>query len=507
MLNETHQYPQAVQEYLHTAYDYGDHPQAAEAGYAALLAARQYRTQLNGAARAQWDRDSIDMALRFADHFPKHPQAAAVQSKAAEELYAAHDLSRAATTAQAVLARTPAADAALRRTASIVLGHVQFEHGAFAEAESAYRNALALTAASDPERATLTARLAATLYKQGAQLRSSGKPVEAAAKLLTVAQIAPGSATAASADYDAAAALLEAHDWNGAARVLEHFRKTYPKHPLQGEVTRKLAAAYSASGQAGRAAIELETVSRTAPDAQLQQQALWEAAQMYEKAQQPEQAASAYRQYLQRFPKPLTQRLEAHRWLAQRAAKSGDTVQQRHWLQALIDAERAGGTERSDTTARYAALAALTLAQPAQAEYTHIALKAPLSRNLKRKKDAMQTALKAYETAAQYGVAEVTTQATYAIAELYRDFGRALMESERPANLSALERAQYDALVEEQAFPFEEKSIAIHETNVKRTTEGVYDQWVQKSFTRLAELVPAKYGRQEHGAEAVDALP
>ncbi len=507
LLNETHQYQQAVAEYQRTAYDYGDHAQAAEAGYAALLAARQYRTQLNGTALAQWDQDSIEMALRFTEHFPTHPQAAAVQSKAAEELYAAHDLLRAEATAQAVLARTPAADTALRRTASIVLGHVEFEHGAFAVAESAYRNALSLTAPNDPERATVTARLAATLYKQGAQLRSSGKPAEAAVKLLRVAQVAPGSTTAASADYDAAAALLEAHDWSAAARVLEHFRSTYPKHPLQGEVTRKLAAAYSESGQAGRAAIELETVSRTAPDVQLQQQALWEAAHMYEKAQQPDQAAGAYRQYLQRFPKPLTQRLEAHRWLAQRAAKAADTVQQRHWLQALIDAERAGGVERSDATARYAADAALTLAQPAQEAYSHITLQAPLSRNLKRKKDAMQMALQAYETAAQYGVAEVTTQATYAIAELYRDFGHALMVSERPAHLSALERAQYDALVEEQAFPFEEKAIAIHETNIKRTTEGVYDQWVQKSFTRLAELVPAKYARQEHGAEAVDALP
>jgi cellulose synthase operon protein C len=507
LLNETHQYPQAVQEYQRTAYDYGDHPQAAEAGYAALVAARQYRGQLNGAARAQWDQDDIAMALRFAEHFPRHPQAAAVQSKAAEDLYAAHDLPRAAATAQAVLARTPAADAALRRTASIVLGHVQFERGDFAAAESAYQNALQLTAPNDPERAVITPRLAAAIYKQGDRQRNSGKPAEAVGTLLRVAQIAPGSEIAASADYDAAAALLAAHDWNGAIRVLEHFRSAYPKHPLQGEVTRKLAAAYSESGQAGRAATELETVSRSVPGAQLQQQALWEAAQMYEKAHQPDQAASAYRQYIQRFPKPLTQQLEAHRWLAQRAAKSGDAVQQRHWLQALIDAERAGGTERSDTTARYAAIAALAMAEPAQTEYAQIALSAPLNKNLKRKKDAMQAALKAYETAAEYGITEVTTQATYAIAELYRDFGRALMESERPANLSALERAQYDTLVEEQAFPFEEKAIAIHETNVKRTTDGVYDQWVQKSFTQLAELVPAKYGKQEHGAEFVDALP
>ena len=506
LLNEMHQYPEAVQEYQRTAYDYGAHAQAAEAGYAALVVARQYRDKVSGAARGQWDQENIAMALKFAAHFPQHPQAAAVQSKAAEDLYAAHDLERAAATAQAVLARTPAADPALRRTAAIVLGHVQFERGAFAEAESAYQNALTLTPPTDPERAVITPRLAAAIYKQGDQLRSSGKSVAAVANLLRVAQVAPGSEIAASADYDAAAALLAAHDWSGAVRVLEHFRSAYPKHALQPEVTRKLAVAYSESGQSGRAADELEAVSRTVPGAQLQQQALWEAARLYEKAQQSDKAATTYRQYAERFPKPLTQRMEAQRWLAQYATKTGDKAQQRRWLRALIDAERDGGAERNDMTLSYAATATLALAQKAQDEYQQIALTAPLSKSLKHKKDAMQTALEAYGAAAKYGVAEVTTQATYVIAELYRDFGRALMESERPANLSALEREQYDALVEEQAFPFEEKAINIHETNVKRTADNVYDQWVQQSFARLAELVPAQYAKRERGAEAVDTL-
>ena len=68
------------------------------------------------------------------------------------------------------------------------------------------------------------------------------------------------------------------------------------------------------------------------------------------------------------------------------------------------------------------------------------------------------------------------------MAELYRQLGADLMASERPKNLNAEELEQYDVLLEEQAFPFEEKAIELHETNAQRTGDGVYDDWVQRSF-------------------------
>ncbi|NJO12663.1 MAG: hypothetical protein HC872_03445 [Gammaproteobacteria bacterium] len=115
----------------------------------------------------------------------------------------------------------------------------------------------------------------------------------------------------------------------------------------------------------------------------------------------------------------------------------------------------------------------------------------------------MQKALEAYGKAAQYGVAEVTTAATYSMAELYRTLAKDLMESERPKNLDAEGLEQYDVLLEEEAFPFEEKAIEIHEANAVRTRDGVYDEWVKKSFEVLAQLKPARYAKAEIGAEFV----
>ena len=122
------------------------------------------------------------------------------------------------------------------------------------------------------------------------------------------------------------------------------------------------------------------------------------------------------------------------------------------------------------------------------------------------KRKAMEAALKAYEAAADYQVAEVTTAATFESAELYRQLGKDLISSERPKNLKKDELEQYDVLLEEQAFPFEEKAIKLHEVNAARTRDGTYDEWVQKSFSALAQLNPGRYGKVEIGEQQVESI-
>jgi Flp pilus assembly protein TadD len=80
------------------------------------------------------------------------------------------------------------------------------------------------------------------------------------------------------------------------------------------------------------------------------------------------------------------------------------------------------------------------------------------------------------------------------------------MSSERPKKLSAEALEQYNALLDEQSFPFEEQAIAIHEINAKRVLDGVYDDSVRASFKALAELKPARYGKTELSVGGVATL-
>jgi tetratricopeptide (TPR) repeat protein len=100
----------------------------------------------------------------------------------------------------------------------------------------------------------------------------------------------------------------------------------------------------------------------------------------------------------------------------------------------------------------------------------------------------------------------VTTLATFEIAEIYRKLGQDIMKSERPKKLPEEQLEEYNSLLEEQAFPFEEQAISTHEINTKRVRDGVYDEGVKKSFSALAELKPGRYGKTESMSASLDAL-
>ena len=203
------------------------------------------------------------------------------------------------------------------------------------------------------------------------------------------------------------------------------------------------------------------------------------------------------RAYVERYPAPHAAAIDARQALADLARDTGDTSGRRRWLEEVIAADAAAGSQRTDRSRYLAAHGALELARPHDDLARAIKLTVPLDQSLLAKKTATEQALTGYSRAAQYGIADVTTAAGWAMADLYRDLGKSLLESERPPSLSAEEREAYDVLLEEQAFPFEEKAIEIHEANARRAADGVYDEWVRKSYTSLAELKPARYARTE----------
>ena len=69
------------------------------------------------------------------------------------------------------------------------------------------------------------------------------------------------------------------------------------------------------------------------------------------------------------------------------------------------------------------------------------------------------------------------------------------MNAQRPKGLKKVELAQYNVMLEEQAFPFEENAIEVHEINARRTTNGIYDTSVRDSITSLGELRPARFNK------------
>jgi TolA-binding protein len=506
-LFESKQYTDAAKEYESTAYHYGGHEKAAAAGYAAIIAYGKQEEMLNGDAKAAVHRREVDSSLKFAQTFPAHPESAQVLTRAATDLYTAKDYPRAIAAAESLLARQPPVDASKQRVAWTVIGNSNFDQGVFDKAEAAYTHAQALMPANDPERPAIVERLAASIYKQGEMRAKSGDSAAAVEDFLRVSALAPTSKVRASADFDAAALLFKEKQWDRAVVVLEGFRRNFPQSPLQADVTRDLAVAYTESNHPGQAATEFEKISQTtgeSPD--VQREATLQAADLYDKAGNTAKSRAMLEAFVKHFPQPINPAMEARNKLSMVMAKNGDTAARDYWLKDIIAADHAAGAARTDRSRALAAKATLTLALPIRDEFRRVKLVVPLKKSLAEKRKAMEAALKAYTLAADYQVADVTTAATFESAELYRQLAKDLMSSERPKNLSKDELEQYNVLLEEQAFPFEEKAIKLHEVNAARAKEGTYDEWVQKSFTALAQLNPGRYGKVEIGEQLVESI-
>ncbi|MFO1217990.1 MAG: tetratricopeptide repeat protein [Burkholderiaceae bacterium] len=506
LLFEDKRLAEAAVEYEKSAYGYPQHAKSADAGYAALLAYAGQEKQAAAADLPKLQRAGVDSALRFAKAFPKDGRNGQVLANAAEKLFALGDGERAAGVAQQVLALEPPADAAQRRVAWTVVSHGAFERGKYAEAEKGYAEVIALTPEKDARRNELVERMAASVYKQGEKARADGDLRAAVGHFDRVAAVAPASSVRVTAQFDAAAALIALKDWDNATRALEAFRQQHPNHPLAADVGAKLSVAYLEKGNWSQAAGEFERVAATAKDDKIARGALWQAAELHEKGNAKPAAVKAYERYLKLYPDPLQTNLEARYRLAQIAKADGNAARERTLMTEIYKADQAGGAARTDRTRHLGALGALAMAEPALQAYRNVALVEPLAKNLKLKKQKMEEVLKAYAVASQAGVAEVTTAATYHTAAVYQDFGKAMLSSQRPKKLSKVELEQYNVMLEEQAFPFEEKAAELHEMNARRTTTGIYDKWVKESFTALAQLRPVRYGKAERSEGVIDAI-
>lgn len=506
-LFESHHYADAAAEYERSAYDYPKNDKSATAGYAALAAYQKAQDEASGTATSDWHAKQTESGIKFAQTFPEHPDSAGVLTRAAEDMFAAKDLPRAVQLSESILARQPPVDAAKQRIVWTIIAESQFTAGAYDKAEAAFLKARDLAGSDAKLRGDLTERVAADVYKQGEAAQQAGNAAGAVDDYLRVAKVAPDSKIRATAQYDAATQLINMKEWARAIAVLEDFRRDFPKSERSAEVTRKLAVAYSEGNRPGPAAGEFERIAADPnEDPKVQREALLQSADLFAKANNGPKAVAMLEKFVATHPTPAADAVEARQRLADYAEHAADHARQTYWYREIVQADAQAGAGRTDRTRYLAAKAQIQLATPARDAFRDVKLVLPLKKSLVAKRKALDAALAAYKRALDYQVAETTTAATFEMAELYRQLAKDIMSSERPKKLSKDERQQYDSLLEEQVYPFEEQAINLHEANAARAKEGLYDDWVKKSYGVLAELKPARYAKSEISQDVVTTL-
>ncbi|GAB2189867.1 tetratricopeptide repeat protein [Sessilibacter sp. MAH1] len=492
----------AYQEYERVAYELNaqqrDAKTAAQSGYTTVILAKQLQEQAQTEEdRSYWQNQAIESGVRFANVFPTDDRAVAVLTESAQGYFTTGKLNRAIEEALRVTQWQPPAEGQVLKTAWLIAAQSQFDTGAFVDAEYSYRQVIALLPEKDPERESLVLRMAAAIYEQAQNQLASGNKQEAVMQLLRVRENAPNTEIALTSHYDAANHLIELENWSQARDELIEFRVRYPNHSLANTIGPKLVVVYQALENWALAADELLIVMEQDKDPEVQRQSLLLVADLFERDGNLERAIDNYRRYAHTYPKPFGENMEAQFKMSELYSQLGDVDKRNFWLRKMVTTHDRAGEDKTFRSMYLAAWSSTELAEQQFQIFSAIDLTLPLQSSFKKKKAAFEKALDSYNKALSYDIQQVSTEASYKVGEIYRLLGRALLDSQRPGNLDELELEQYEILLEEQAYPFEDKAIEIHSSNSQRAWSGIYDEWVQASFESLRKLQPGRYDKPE----------
>ncbi|WP_192497307.1 tetratricopeptide repeat protein [Halospina sp. K52047b] len=473
-------------------------PGAGEAAYALVqLRQDQWHRQEDADARNRLIAD----ARRFVQDFPWYADINGVRQTLANRLYEAGRYTEARGVARTLVDADATDDQ--HRAGWILLGHLRTDAEEYANAASAWAEVRKLTPEEDDRLADFRERHGLALYREAQRLAAGEQSEQARTWFQKAYRAAPGTDVAASARYDETGLVLELAQWDEAIRLLQTFRQRFPEHELAPGAGERIVHAHRQAGRPGKAA---DAMLATDPD-DLDPEERWSrqlrAARYYREAGRLPDAVALYERYLA----DGTDHLGGHAFQQERRhelAMMQKTLEREEALagthRAIVEAE--DGAEGTARSARLASRSALWLGRRAADVFGRIELGAPLEESLARKRDVLSESLEWFRRAERFGIAETATESTYRMAELYRQLAQDVLDSERPSGLTDLQANQYEMLLEEEAYPFEEKAIELHQRNQQRIPEGHWTGWVSRSLDSLADLFPARYERDLQWTEA-----
>lgn len=498
------EYPAAIKDFHRAAYSVSGYQHSADAGWAAVVLVRAGVT--GEKVSPAFDPGLADLAAetdRFTERFGADNRAPGLLADLASRWLEAGNSEQALHYATLAVAH-PQAAPETRYTGWVVAAQVRQRTAEYRLAEKAWREALTLAtgeSASETmkgEAAGLLEQLATVIYRQGEEAAEAEKTAVAVAHFQRIETVLPGSETALKGRFDAANTLLKASRWQPAINELKRFRADYPLHVLATGVGEKLVLAYSSSDQPFRAAEELMAMAGSSrPETDLPEEDKWDyrlrAAAQFHKAEAVGQRNAIYKNHLATGPVAMNAGEHVQlQTMRQRLIEAGD--QSAQWQADMVTAEL-NSSWHSEQTLLWASAGALKMGAQAAEEFAAIKLTVPLEASLDRKQRAMEKAQAYFRNAESLGGDIVLPEALFRRAELHRIMARDLMASEAPDELSQLEKMQYTMLLEEEAYPFEERAIALHSQNHQRVAAGEFNRWIEKSLSILAELHPGRYDR------------
>ena len=493
LLSINKQYKKSLKHYELAAYD-GDIILSKKAAYATiLLSDKIYKRTKENRAKKNILNKHIKYATLYTQLYSKDKRSLKIILHAAEMAFQTKQYKKAIDLAESLPGNIKSSS---NTKANIIKAHSYFNSFEYGNAEAAYFSALSGGYISNKTKKKLSDKLALSIYKQAELSSNNGKINDAIEHFVRISTIVPNSEISATGFYDAIALSMKHKLWDESIHNIKTFQRLYPKHKYNRDVTKKLSIAYLNSNQGIKAAQEFEKISGFEKNKDIKIAALWQAAELYESKNDFKEAIRSYEKYASSYKKPFPQFMESMNKLTKLYTKTNNKKKVSRWHKEIIKEDKKTiGKYKTDRTRYITSSASLNLAKSEHMKFTKQQLILPLKVSLRKKKYVMQKAVRYYGQASKHGIAETATESTHAIANIYKSFSKDLLTSQRPKGLSSDELEQYVILLEDKAFPFEDKAIEFYEANMSHIKDGVYNKWIKQSHSQLKKLFPARYKR------------
>lgn len=370
------------------------------------------------------------------------------------------------------------------------IARCDFRQQNYAQAEARGRRAvaMALPAASKAELETL---ISFSVFKQAEEAEEKGDLENAVKHFFRLADEYPASEAAQVSLYRGAENLRKLGRAQEAAEVFNRIAAQYKDSKYAQSALTLSSEILSSLGDWKGVADNYEKLYRRNPDDPEGAENLFKTALAREKAGQTEPSAKLFEEFSGKY-KDSPKVAQAYYKVAVIREKAGQEKE------AALLYEKAWKAEAPPEEGVYRAKAALRLSEIQLSAYKAIALKGNMEKALAQKEKSLDLVLAKLGESAAFPYPDTLAASLYYAGEAFEEMKTAILESERPKGLSAEELEQYQFLLEEKAFPLENRAVELYRKGLAATVKnGIHNEWVDKMYQRLEVLMPTAYQRTE----------
>lgn len=289
-----------------------------------------------------------------------------------------------------------------------------------------------------------------------------------------------------------------------ATDLFEELALTYEESDLASEALLLSVHILEALGNPVRAADDSLALAKLSKGED-RLKALVKSADLYSSGKAFRKAAAVREMVIREFPEPVEQRSTQLLLLGKDQEAAGMREEAGKSYEKVIGL--ADEHPDSPLLAENAARGQLRIAEESYQRYIRVKIAPPVEESVVVKRELLQEVIRNFVTAGSYRIAGVSTASNYFIGSALEQFKDGILLSPRPETLSPEELEEYELILQEMAYPFEEKALEAYRVNVERVVElGILDPWIEKSYQRLAELAPWAYNREEKIAYPLTAM-